>query len=203
MNGRPDMHRGREWHGQIMGSGPGWAGGDASFVALLAASALFLLVFTGFSRHASDRILATPWPALAAGVAVLLGTPVLAMLLLITLIGIPLGIALMMLFPLMMLMGWIVGVFSIAQRVYRAIQKDAPNKSSAATIGFFALTLLLVLLLGSVPFIGGLLLVAIMLLGTGACALEVVRQVRSKRSPPGPGASGSGSPPGAPVVSAL
>ena len=71
----------------------------------------FLLVFTGFSRRASDRITATPWPALAAGTAVLLGTPMLAMLLLITLIGIPMGIA------LMMLMGWIVGVFSIAQRV--------------------------------------------------------------------------------------
>ena len=72
---------------------------------------VFLLVFTGFSRRASDRIMATPWPALAAGTAVLLGTPMLAMLLLITLIGIPMGIA------LMMLMGWIVGVFSIAQRV--------------------------------------------------------------------------------------
>ena len=210
MNGRPDMHRDQEWHEQMMGSGPGWAGGVASFVALLAASALFLLVFTGFSRRASDRILATPWPALSAGVAVLLGTPVLAMLLLITLIGIPLGIALMMLFPLMMLMGWIVGVFSIAQRLQRAFQKDSPGKqkdsrgkSSAAMIGFFALTLLLVLLLGSLPFIGGLILIAIMLLGTGSCALEVYRQVRSKRSPPESGASGSGSPPGAPVVGAL
>ena len=210
MNGRPDMHRDREWHGQMMGSGLGWAGGVASFVALLAASALFLLVFTGFSRRASDRIMATPWPSLAAGTAVLLGTPMLAMLLIITLIGIPLGIALMMLFPLMMLMGWIAGVFSISQRVQRALQKDSPNKqsvspdkSSGAMIGFFALTLLLVLLLGSLPFIEGLILIAIMLLGTGACALELYRQVRSNRSPPDSGPSGSGYSTGTPVVSAL
>lgn len=196
MNGRPDMHRDREWHGQMMGSGTGWAGTiastAASFVALLAAAALFLIVFTGFSRRASGTMLAAPGPAFGAGVLVFLGTPMLAMLLLITLIGIPLGIVLMMLFPLMLLMGWIVGVFSIAQRVQRAIQKDAPSESSAAMIGFFALTLLLVLLLGSLPFIGFLILVTILLLGTGACALELYRQVRSGRSPPESGASGSG-----------
>jgi hypothetical protein len=183
MNGRPDMHRDREWHGQMMGGGSGWAGtiagSVASFVALLAAAALFLFVFTGFSRRASSRMLAAPWPALGAGVAVLLGTPLLAMLLLITLIGIPLGMVLMMLFPLMLLMGWVVGVFGIAQRVQRAIQKEASSESTAAMIGFFALTLLLVLLLGSVPFIGGVVLTAIMLLGSGACALELYRQVRS------------------------
>ena len=70
-------------------------------------------------------------------------------------------------------------------------------------IGFFALTLLLVLLLGSLPFIGVLILVAIMLLGTGACALELYRQVRSNRSPPESRASGSGCSTGTPVVSAL
>ena len=196
MNGRPDTHHDREWHGQMMGSGSGWAGTiastAASFVALLAAAALFLIVFTGFSRRASGTMLAAPGPAFGAGVLVFLGTPMLAMLLLITLIGIPLGIVLMMLFPLMLLMGWIVGVFSIAQRVQRAIQKDAPSESSAAMIGFFALTLLLVLLLGSLPFIGFLILVTILLLGTGACALELYRQVRSGRSPPESGASGSG-----------
>ncbi len=202
MNGRRDTHHDREWHGQMMGSGPSWAGSLASFVALLATSALFLLVFTGFSQRASERLCETPWPALAAGVAVLLGTPLLAVLLLITLIGIPLGIALMMLFPLMLLMGWIVGVFSIAQRVQRAIQKDTPSGSSAAMIGFFALTLLLVLLLGSVPFIGFLILVAIMLLGTGACALELYRKVRSGRNPPESGASGSGSSPRTPLAAA-
>ena len=204
MNGRPDTHHDREWHGQMMGSGSGWegtiAGTAASFVALLTAAALFLLVFTRFSRHASTRMLATPWPALAAGVAVLLGTPLLAMLLLVTLIGIPLGIVLTMLFPLMLLMGWVVGVFGVAQRVRHAIQKDAPSGSSAAMIGFFALTLLLVLLLGSLPFIGFLILVTILLLGTGACALELYRQVRPDHTPPESGASGSGSSPRTAVV---
>ena len=46
-----------------------------------------------------------------------------------------------------------------------------PVQASAARLGFFALTLLL---------------------GTGACALELYNQVRSGRKPPAAGASGSG-----------
>ena len=206
MNGRPDTHHDREWHGQMMGSGSGWAGTIAgtvaSFVALLAASALFLLVFTGFSQRTATRMLAKPWSALAAGVVVLLGAPILAMLLLITLIGIPLGMVLMMLFPLILLMGWVVGVFGVAQRVQRAIQKEVSSGLSAATIGFFALTLLLVLLLGSLPFIGFLILVAILLLGTGACALELYCQVRPSHNSTAPSAPGSGSLPHTTVVDA-
>lgn len=204
MNGRRDTHHDREWHGQAMGGSAGWtgtlAGTAASFVVLLAAAALFLLVFTGFSRRASSQVMPTPWPALAAGLAVLLGTPMLAMLLIVTLIGIPLGIVLMMLFPLMLLMGWIVGVFAITQRVQRAIQKETPSGSSAAMIGFFALTLLLVLLIGSLPFIGFLILLTVLLLGTGACALELYRQFRPKHSPPDSGATGSGTLPRTPLA---
>jgi hypothetical protein len=110
-------------------------------------------------------------------------------LLCITLIGIPLGIALMMLLPLMLLTGWIVGVFGIAQRLQRVVQKNAPRESSAAMMGFFALTLLVVMLVGSLPFIGFFAVAAIWLLGSGACALELYNQVRSGRKPHAPNAA--------------
>ena len=197
MNGRPDTHRDREWHGQMMGNRAGWAdsvaGAVFSLVALLAVAALLLLVFTGFSSRAASTMLAKPWPALAAGTAVFVGTPMLAVLLCITLIGIPLGIALMMLFPLMLLIGWIVGVFGLSQRLQRAVQKYAPSESSAAMMGFFALTLLLVMLIGSLPVVGSLLVATIWLLGTGAFGLELYNHVRSGRKPPAPNAATPGS----------
>lgn len=192
MNGRPDMHRDRQWHGQMMGGG-GWAaaifGILFGFVALMALAALFLLVFTGFTRRASSTLQGRPWPAIAAGVAVFFGTPMLAMLLCFTLIGIPLGIVLLVLWPLMLLAGLIVGVFCIAQRVQRAVQKQATSPSSAATMGFFALTLLLVLAIGSLPFVGGFMVGALALLGTGGCALELFRQARPSQRPPASGGS--------------
>jgi cytoskeletal protein CcmA (bactofilin family) len=201
MNGRPDTHRNRDWHGQMMGSGSssGWAGsvGSAavSFVLLLAVAALVLLGFTGFSKRAAHSMLTTPWPALAAGVAVFMGTPMVAVLLCITLIGIPLGIALIMVFPLLLLIGWIIGVYGLAQRLQRAVQKNAPGESVGAMMGFYALTLLLVMLISSVPFVGFLVVAAIWLMGTGACALELYRQFQSRnkpgQTPPGSTPSGS------------
>ena len=189
---RADTPHNREWHKQVMVSGPGWVGAIVGFAAVLAASALFLLLFTGFSERASSSLRAAPWTSLGAGLLVLLGMPVLAVTLLITLIGIPLGIALMMLFPLMLLAGWIVGVFAISQRVQFGIQADKASKSPAATLGFFALTLLLVLLLGGLPIIGFVVIIVIMLLGTGACALQLSRQIRPGRGSPPPGSSSSG-----------
>ena len=191
MNGRPDTHRDREWHGQMMESGSGLVGGAAvSFVLLLAVAALLLLGFTGFSNRAAQTMLTTPWPALAAGVAVFMGTPMLAVLLCITLIGIPLGIALMMLFPLMLLTGWIIGVYALAQRLQRAVQKNGAGESAGVMMGFFALTLLLVMLTGSLPFVGSFVVAAIWLLGTGACALDLYRQLKG-RNKPGQTPSGS------------
>ena len=189
MNGRPDTHRNREWHGQMMesGSGSGWAGsvGGAavSFVLLLAVAALVLLGFTGFSKRAAHSMLTTPWPSLAVGVAVFIGAPMLAVLLCVTLIGIPLGIALMMVFPLMLLIGWIIGVYGLAQRLQRAVQRNSPQHSSAAMMGFFALTLLVVMLIGSVPFVGFFVVAAVWLMGTGACALEFYRQFENRKKP--------------------
>jgi hypothetical protein len=183
MNGRPDTHHNREWHGQMMGSGAGWAtmivSMAAGFVAVLAGATLFLLIFTGFSRRAANKMLTTPWPALAAGLAVSLGTPTLAILLMITLIGIPLGLVLMMIFPLILLTGWIAGVFGLALKLQRAVQKEGSRESSATMIGYFALTLLLVLLIGSLPLIGSLIVATILLLGTGSCALELYRLLKS------------------------
>lgn len=187
MNGRPDTHRDRQWHGQMMGSSAGWAGSVAGFIAILATSLLFLLVFTGFSQRAANRVWGAPWPALASGIAVLLGTPLAATLLFVTLIGIPLGLALLLLLPLALLLGGVVGVFSLSHRFQQAVQKPAPGQSRAAMIGFFALTLLLVLLVSSLPFVGGLVLFAVILLGTGACAIELYHQLGFGRTPQAPG----------------
>jgi cytoskeletal protein CcmA (bactofilin family) len=205
-NGGPDTHHDGQWHGQMMGSGYGWSGTIAStavsFVALLVTAALFLLSFTGFAQRTSSTIWAKPWHALAAGLAVFLGTPMLAVMLFVTLIGIPLGIVLMMLLLLMLLLGSVVGVFGIAQRLQSAVQKEKRSGSGATMIVFFAATLLAVVLFGSLPFIGSLAVVLIMLFGTGACALEFYGQVRARRGLTTPGVSGSGSSAGNSVVGA-
>jgi hypothetical protein len=186
MNGRRDTHHDREWHGQMMSSGPGWAVIAASVVAVLAGSVLFLYICTRFSLLACRKLWLTPWSALAAGFAVFLGVPMLAVLVCFTLIGIPLGLALLMLYPLALLTGYIVGVFSISQRVQHAIQKEVMVESRARMLGYFALTLVLALAVGSLPVIGSVISLIIMLLGVGACALHFYSRTQRPSAPPAP-----------------
>ena len=164
-----------DWHMQMQGAGPGWIGWVVGFVALLAFAAVFVLVFPVFSARAPDTLRSSPWLALAVGFAALIAVPLLAVLLFITLLGIPLGMAVMALYPALLMTGYVVGVLFIARRVRTALGKGAPD-SFAVTIGYFALALLLVLLVATIPFIGALVNGVVMLLGLGGVALEVYRR---------------------------
>jgi hypothetical protein len=133
---------------------------------------VLLLVFPAFSDHASNTIQNSPGRAGALGFGSLLLVPMLAVLLFITILGIPLGIALLMLYPALLLVGYLVGVLYIARRGELAIRKNAPG-SFSVTISFFAMALLMMLLISRLPFVGSLALIIITVIGTGACILEL------------------------------
>ena len=175
-------HGDDDWHMQMQGTGPGWVGGVVGFLALLAFAALFVLVFPVFAARAPDTLKNSPWLALALGFAALLAVPLLAVLLFITLLGIPLGMAVMALYPALLMTGFIVGVLFIARLVQTALGKGAPD-SFAKTIGYFALALLLVLLVAMIPFIGALVSAVVMLLGLGGVALELHRRRQARSLP--------------------
>jgi cytoskeletal protein CcmA (bactofilin family) len=161
---------GRQWERSIQA--PAWAGGVIAFLPLLAAAALFLLLLPRFGVAASGRLHSSPWLALGVGFGTIVALPVLVVLLFITLLGIPIGIALMALYPALMLAGFVVGVLFVSRLLPAALRKQLP-RSFAGTMGYFALALLLTLLVASVPFIGGLLGGLLGIAGVGACVLEL------------------------------
>jgi cytoskeletal protein CcmA (bactofilin family) len=163
--------------------GTGFVGGVFSYLAFLACAAVFLLVVPRFSEEAPRRIQASPWLALGIGFATLVAVPVLAVLLFITLFGIPLGIAVMALYPVLLLTGFLVGVLSIARLLPAALRQPPPDRF-ARLIAYFAGALLLIMLVARVPFVGGLALAVVSLAGIGACVLELYERRR------GPGAPG-------------
>jgi len=119
-----------------------------------------------------------------------MAVPLLVMLLFITLLGIPLGMALLALYPVLLLARFIVGVSFLARVWYPALKRPLPA-SLGGRMGLFALTLVAVMLSARVPLAGPLLVGLIALAGLGAGALEIY----ARRS--GPGA------PDAPVVPPL
>jgi cytoskeletal protein CcmA (bactofilin family) len=181
MSRERDMSRAdRDWHGRTQRSGI-WVGSIFTFVALLACAAVLLLVFPAFSANASETIKTSPWLTLAVGFGAIVGVPILAALLFVTVLGIPLGIIALALYPALLLMGYVVGVLFVARRAQVAMRKgDASGFSSV--IGFFALALLLVMLMSRLPFVGWLVLFVITAIGFGALILEIYS--RRQASPP-------------------
>jgi cytoskeletal protein CcmA (bactofilin family) len=184
-NGNPNYNR--EWRMNMQGGSPMWTGGIFMFLAILAFASVFLLLFPKFSTQASGLVKTSPWLAMAIGFGSLVGVPMLAVLLFITILGIPLGVAFIALYPALLLAGYVVGVLFLAQRAQAAIRKDSPS-SFAMTIGFFALALVLVMFIAWLPFIGPLTVFAITIVGVGACVLGLYRRHQS-------GSSSSAAPP--------
>ncbi len=165
----------RESSMSMHASGPGWLGGVFAFLALLAFGAVALLICPVFMPRAANTVKTSPGLSLAAGLGVVIAVPVLAVLLFATLLGIPLGFAVMALYPALGLTGFVVGVLAFSMWL-RALLRRSEFNTYASTLLWFALTLALLMLLAWLPFIGGLLGLSVMLIGLGGGALEWYRR---------------------------
>lgn len=165
--------------GQGSGSdGFGAPGAVALYVALLALSSGFVLLMPRFTQGAAARLRAAPWTALGTGVVALVALPVLTLLLFITLLGIPLGLALMALAPVLLLAGFVIGVLGLAGLLPVAWRGPGPADRAGPRLGRLAMALLLVLLVGLVPVAGALFIALLGLAGLGAG----LRHVRAGRA---------------------
>ncbi|MDO8653943.1 MAG: polymer-forming cytoskeletal protein [Undibacterium sp.] len=171
------------WNRHREMSGPSRTVSAFTFLALLSCATVFLLIFPTFSTRVSARISTSPWLVLMAGIGSLLSLPVLAVLLFITIFGIPLGIMLLGLYPVLLLTGYVMGVFFVSRRAQMAMRKDQYS-SFATTIGFFSLALVLVMLFGYLPFVGTLLILLLTIAGAGACMLELFNRSPSPPTAP-------------------
>lgn len=154
------------------------AGTIVSFLALLGCGALFLALAPIFSVQAPDRVKATPWKALGMGILTVFGVPVLAILFMLTIVGIPVGVMLFMLYPVTLLLGFVVGTLFVGNAGAGLIRLPPPP-TVAAAVGYFAIALAIVMLLGKAPAVGGLALGGLILLGVGAFEVELYRRMKS------------------------
>lgn len=171
---RQDSNPNRYWQRHGWFNSPPGAAWGLSFIALLACTSVFLLVFPAFSERASDGVGTKPLLALLVGFGTLVGVPTFVAMLFISLLGIPVGILVLALCPALILLGYLVGVLFVSRRAQSAMQQKSPTSTTAA-IGFFALALLLVMLLGRLPFVGGLLIGIITVFGVGASVLALTQ----------------------------
>lgn len=164
------------------------AHGVGSFLWMLGvfvAGTLFMLAFPGYSSRAAALIGRQPLRSLGLGFVILVCLPVLFVLLLITIIGIPLALILALLYTLLLFLGWVTVAIFLGQKLLELVNRAVPPPTMAWKMGALLAAVLVLWLLGQVPFVGGWIRFAALLLGIGALAW----QGWPRRDPALPGAA--------------
>ena len=148
------------------------------FGLAMIAAALLVAAFGARQVRATGSLMRRePVPVLIAGIAGSVALPLLAILLMVTVVGAPIGLAvLFVLLPALALLAWLVAAIWIGDwivvRIRGAAESDRPYR--AAVVGVVALSVA-----GMLPFVTGVAT----LLGFGALLLAAWRMFRREGSP--------------------
>jgi len=142
------------------------------FRLIVTGGALFLM-FPRVIETALTTVRAEPWKSLALGLAVFAATPVVISVLFVTVIGWLPALVIGALYLILLLVGFLTGVFYAGNL---GLGRRGPGEvTRARRLWSFVVALIVVTLLGLVPVIGQLVLLALMLLGVGALTLGMNR----------------------------
>ena len=147
--------------------------GIVVLLSLIVTGSVLFLIFPRFTETVVTTIRSEPWKSLGLGLAVFAATPVLMGVLFMTVIGWLPAIVIGALYMLMLLAGFLSGAFYVS-----SIAPGLRGRSEVSRIRrllFFAVALIVLMLLGLVPLLGALLLFALMLLGAGSLMLGMYR----------------------------
>lgn len=121
----------------------GWVARAALALGLLLAGVALVLLFPGFTTGAVQALRGRPWSSLALGFALWVATPVAVVLLALTGIGIPLGLALIAAYLVALLAGLLVALVALGGLVTRGPRGPARGRLVLAlVVGLVVLGLL-------------------------------------------------------------
>jgi cytoskeletal protein CcmA (bactofilin family) len=144
----------------------------------LVAGLILLILARPLVEQAILQIRNAPWRSLLLGLAVMILTPLIAIVLVATVIGIPVGLLTLLAFPLVLLVAWVLAAFAVADQLFNRTRSE---QTLLSRVILLLAGLLVVALIGIVPVVGPLVWLLVMLLGLGA--LWQALRARSATSP--------------------
>lgn len=148
------------------------AGSLLFLIGLVVLGALHLMMFPDAARLVTRDMRARPLRALATGAGVFIGMPLLAVILAITVIGFPVTIFLVAVFLAGLFAAYLSAALLMGQVLARLVRRDAESRFWPR-VAALAVGLLVLSVLALVPFLGPLIVIAALMLGLGAMALQV------------------------------
>lgn len=145
------------------------------YVTLMVAAVVLYLLFPLAAVAVARTGREAPWKSLGLGLAVLAGTPLVIVLLMVTLIGLWLGLITLVAYFLLLLLGFLVGVLTLGDLGLRLVGRDQTAAKGARVLAIVVASLAL-WIIGFVPILGGLVGFVLLLFGLGALMLFAWRR---------------------------
>jgi hypothetical protein len=144
------------------------------------AGLLAILLAPAATASVTRTINLRPWQSLLVGALLAIGIPFAAVLLMVTVIGIPVGVALMFAWPVLLLLGYLFGVMFMSDSLANLFVRSGNGiPGRGLRIGLFALVLIVLLVLGWLPILGWLIGVVLLWLGLGAIVVDLYQRRRA------------------------
>ncbi len=145
-----------------------WLAGVLGFWLVAAVLSMF---FPAFTQSATEKITDQMWKALVLGFALLITLAAAAIVLMVTVVGAPLGVLLLLLvYPLAIIGGWMLFAVRIGEWGLGLIG-TVERAPVGSRLIFAFLGVLVLMLLSAIPYIGGLVWLLATSFGLGALAL--------------------------------
>jgi cytoskeletal protein CcmA (bactofilin family) len=142
-------------------------------LSMLVVGAVLVFAAPRFSAQAADNIVRRPGRVLAVGLTLLVAVPAAALVAIITVVGIPLGLLLLLCYPVVLLLGGLTAGLCLGDRIVRLLPRGRGDPLGKGwRLAGLALALALIALLASLPFAGWGLLLGAVALGVGGLALR-------------------------------
>jgi hypothetical protein len=151
-----------------------------AIAAVLAFAMLALAIFPRITASSTRTLAAAPVRSLGLGLALFFSVPPVAVLLIITIIGIPIGVALIAIQALALVFGYVVTALLVAQGLARTIGRH--TLAGWQQYAFMAAAIVVLALVTSIPYLGAVVLLLASSTGLGALVLQRFSR-RSARSP--------------------
>jgi cytoskeletal protein CcmA (bactofilin family) len=143
--------------------------------------AALLLLFPRVTAAAAATLGREPVRSLVVGLAVGLLTPVVAVLSIMTAVGLQLGLAIVAAYFTFLLAGWLTAAFFVGDLGARFLGRG-PVLSRGVRLASLAIAIVVLLLVRLVPFVGTLVIVLAVVAGIGAWTLCLYRRYRGREA---------------------
>lgn len=138
-----------------------------SFLSILITGLLFIHLFPAFNKNAFHVLQKKPLKSFVLGVILCISIPFVVISLLITLVGIPIGLILGALYMMLLYISSIPPLYYVGQKILEKLEKD-PHDAWVFVTGLISITIL-----SFIPVISAITSCLVLLLGVGSLTIAL------------------------------